>query len=109
RVLRSPGGAWLRAAQGVVDDLATTLFPADCCVCKGPLLRAQDAAVCDTCLSRIPPQSMTLCASCGEALAPEAVRAVGHSHYAQLASLCPMCRMAAPEFERAVAYGVYED
>jgi ComF family protein len=42
-------------------------------------------------------------------LAPEAVRAIGLSHYAALASLCPMCRMATPEFERAVAYGVYED
>jgi len=50
---------------------------------------------------------MTLCGRCGEALDMEGVRFAGQFPVEGL--LCSPCRMAPPEFERAVAYAVYED
>jgi ComF family protein len=52
-------------------------------------------------------QSMTLCGRCGEALDMEGVRFAGQFPVEGL--LCSACRMAPPEFERAVGYAVYED
>jgi len=103
RLLRGPG----RVVRAVVDDLVTTLFPADCRVCDGPLLRAGFAPVCDACIAGIAAQTTTLCRRCGEALDLEGVRFAGQFPAEGL--LCAPCRMVAPEFERAVAYGVYQD
>jgi ComF family protein len=50
---------------------------------------------------------MTLCRRCGEALDMEGVRYAGQFPVEGL--LCAPCRMAPPEFERAVAYAAYED
>ena len=50
---------------------------------------------------------MTLCRRCGEVLDMESVRFAGQFPAEGL--LCAPCRMAPPEFERAVAYAVYED
>ena len=50
---------------------------------------------------------MTLCGRCGEALDMEGVRFAGQ--FPEEGLLCSPCRMAPPEFERAVAYAVYED
>ena len=49
---------------------------------------------------------MTLCGRCGEALDMEGVRFAGQFSEGLL---CSPCRMAPPEFERAVAYAVYQD
>lgn len=100
---------FLRSAHGLLDDLATTLFPATCRLCHGPLTRAFDSAVCTACLSGILPPVNPQCTRCGEALAPEAIRALALTRYAELANLCPLCRMAQPDFDRAVAYATYED
>jgi ComF family protein len=103
RVLRSPG----RVARAVVDDLVTTFFPADCKACGGPLLRAGLIPVCDECIDGVEPQSTTLCVRCGEMLDMEGVRYAGQFPAEGL--VCSSCRMAEPDFARAVAYGVYED
>jgi ComF family protein len=50
---------------------------------------------------------MTLCVRCGEALDMEGVRFAGQFPAEGL--VCSPCRMAPPEFERAVAYAVYQD
>ncbi len=50
---------------------------------------------------------MTLCVRCGEALDMEGVRFAGQFPVEGL--LCSPCRMAPPEFERAVAYAIYQD
>jgi ComF family protein len=50
---------------------------------------------------------MTLCGRCGEVLDMEGVRFAGQFPVEGL--LCSPCRLAPPEFERAVAYAVYED
>lgn len=103
RLLQKPG----RVVRAIVDDLVTTLFPADCRVCGGPLLRAGLSPVCESCLGAVAVQTATLCARCGEALDLEGVRFAGQFPAEGL--LCSPCRMVAPEFERAVAYGVYQD
>ena len=71
------------------------------------MLRAGLAPVCDTCVARVMAQSMTLCSRCGEALDMEGVRYAGQFPVEGL--LCSPCRMVPPEFERAVAYAVYQD
>ena len=103
RVLKSPG----RVARAVLDDLVTTFFPADCRACGEPLLRAGSSSICDDCVGRIEAQTTTLCRVCGEALDMEGVRFAGQFPAEGL--LCAPCRMVRPEFERAVAYAVYED
>jgi ComF family protein len=96
-----------RVVRAMLDDLITTIFPADCRVCGGPLLRAGLSPICDECVERVEAQSMTLCGRCGEALDMEGVKFAGQFPAEGL--LCSPCRMAPPEFERAVAYAVYED
>ena len=109
RAVRSPE-MWARTA---VDDLVTTVFPADCRACGGPLVGAGLIPVCDGCFARISGQNdglrpMALCGCCGEALDMEGLRFAG-SHVPAEGLLCAGCRRARPEFVRAVAYGVYED
>jgi ComF family protein len=83
------------------------VFPSDCRTCGRPLLRAGFSPLCDDCLIKIQPQTMTLCRRCGEALDMESVRFAGQFPVEGL--LCAPCRMVPPEFERAVAYAVYDD
>ncbi|WP_348267315.1 ComF family protein [Edaphobacter paludis] len=63
--------------------------------------------VCDDCLGGVAAQTATLCGRCGEALDLEGVRFAGQFPAEGL--LCSPCRMVPPEFERAVAYGIYQD
>jgi ComF family protein len=103
RLLRGPG----RVVRAAFDDLVTTVFPGDCRVCGEPLLRAGLSPVCDSCIDSVQKQTMTLCKRCGEALDMEGVRFAGQFPVEGL--LCAPCRMVPPEFERAVAYAVYQD
>jgi ComF family protein len=103
RLLKGPG----RVVRAALDDLVTTFYPSDCRACGGPLLRAGLSPVCDDCVEGVAAQSMTLCRRCGEALDMEGVRFAGQFPVEGL--VCSACRMVPPEFERAVAYGVYQD
>ena len=76
-------------------------------MCGGPLAGTGSLPVCDACVSRIQPQSMTLCERCGEALEMDSLRFVASLRPAE-GLLCRPCRQVAPAFERAVAYGNYE-
>jgi len=92
-----------------LDDLTTTVFPGDCWVCGGPLLRYSALPICDGCRAGVSAQEGALCDRCGEALDVdmESARLVGHLPAEGL--LCTPCRVAPPMFERAVAYAVYQD
>lgn len=103
RLLQRPG----RVVRALLDDLVTTFYPTDCRVCAGPLVHASAVPVCDACIDRIQPQTAALCRVCGEALDIDDVRYAGQ--YPAEGLLCAACRMAAPPFERAVAYTVYQD
>jgi len=103
RVLRSPlAGTFGRTLTTPLHDLGSVLFPSPCRLCAGPLLRVNPAPVCDDCLARLIPHSMDICERCGENLGEEAFFRTGPAE-------CRTCRLAPPEFERAVAYGTYHD
>ncbi|MFZ3212944.1 MAG: ComF family protein [Terriglobales bacterium] len=86
-------GLFHTAAQ----SLFATLLPSDCRLCQAPLTRISRLPVCDHCLSGIAPIGGRLCAVCGE-----------HVFTPYGEALCGECRMAAPPFVRAVAYGSYD-
>lgn len=96
-----------RVVRATLDDLVTTFYPSDCKACGGPLLRNDLSPVGDYCIDAVKKQSMTLCGRCGEALDMEGVRFAGQFPVEGL--LCSPCRMAPPEFDRAVSYAAYED
>jgi ComF family protein len=98
RVLRS-------CVNAVRDDSVTTIFPDDCAVCSGPMTAWSAAPVCDACVERVTAQQGALCEICGEALGMESARFAA----AMGVSACTMCRLAPPDFTRAVAYASYED
>jgi len=102
-VLKSP----VQLARAAYDDLVTTFFPADCKACGGPLLRAGSSPLCDSCLDSLQAQTAALCVRCGEALDIDASRLAGQFGAGGL--LCAPCRLAPPQFERAAAWGLYED
>jgi ComF family protein len=102
RVLKSPG----QMVRAVVDDLVTTFFPADCRVCGGPLTGAGLSPLCKTCIAELREQTAELCTRCGEALDMDGLQ---YARQFEQGVLCGPCRMAPPEFERAAAWGIYED
>jgi ComF family protein len=63
------------------------------------------APVCDACVERVGPQADALCGICGEALGMESARFAA----AMGVETCSMCRLAPPDFTRAVAYAAYDD
>lgn len=90
RVLRSP-----------VDALACSLLPASCVLCGASLPRLSSAPICDACWREFPRESGAVCVRCGDSLAaPDSP---------QFSEFCRTCRLVPPPFERAVAYGVYQD
>lgn len=96
----------VRAARVAIDDLVTTMFPADCRVCGGPLLFLGNTPICDACVGALKPQAGLLCPVCGEATGMESSWFA--SQFRSADQVCTPCRRVPPQFERAVAYGVYE-
>jgi ComF family protein len=74
-------------------------------VCGGPLVWAWGAPVCEECTAGLRRRAATACWRCGDfidtAADMEDLRFRGME--------CVACRWAPPEFERAVAYGSYQD
>ena len=111
---RVPGGAkaWravsrlLRSPLDLASDFVTIVFPGDCRVCGGPLLFVGGGPVCRECVAAVKAQRGMLCACCGEALGLESERFAGSLGREVM---CSGCRMAPPDFVRAIAYAVYED
>jgi ComF family protein len=105
RVLRSCVGTAGALARTLRDDSVTTIFPSDCSVCGGPMTAWSMAPVCEACVERVGPQTGALCEICGEALGMESARFAS----AMGVHACTLCRLAPPDFARAVAYSSYED
>jgi ComF family protein len=99
RVLRSP------VLRIPLDALACALFPDACLLCGDPLARFSSVPVCDLCWTRFPALADSpgftdfYCACCGGHLPAPA---------AQASRLCRACRIAAPPFVQAAAYGIFE-
>jgi len=64
--------------------------------------------VCDVCRAAVLPQTGVLCRSCGEALDIDLESARFAAHMLKEGLLCRYCKASPPQFERAVAYAVYE-
>jgi len=64
------------------------------------------AQVCEACAASVGAQRVEgLCHRCGDAMGVESARFASAMGLAE----CTMCRLAAPEFERAVAFAVYDE
>ena len=84
-----------------MDSLTSVIFPSDCRVCGLPLAGFTFLPVCESCWNELPAQAGPLCVRCGEALSFEPSE--GDS------ALCRPCRAVPPDFDKALAHGVYED
>jgi ComF family protein len=92
-------------AGGIATDVVNAVWPSDCRLCGGPMIAVSRAMVCEACLARVEAQDeQGLCSRCGEALGMESARFAA----AMGTTECTMCRIAPPEFQRAVAYAEYD-
>ena len=104
RVLRSP-----------MDALGCALLPASCSLCGSPLPQLSYVPICSVCWTEFPALSGPACSRCGDALDapptesthPDTPPGVGLPSPGN--SLCRACRLEPPQFERAVAFGPYQD
>jgi ComF family protein len=85
-------------------DLINLFFPSDCRLCGAPQLDVGASQVCDACLDRVTPRSESLCTRCGDALDLESSRFASALGVTE----CSFCRLAPPEFDRAVAFAPYD-
>ncbi len=95
--------------KGTVADFTNILMPSDCRVCGAAMAALAPVRVCEACVARVGTQVETeqdvLCTRCGDAMGMESARFAA----AMGVSECTMCRLAPPQFDRAVAYSDYED
>ncbi len=99
--LRSP----FAFVHGFTHDLLTTIFPGECRVCAEPLTLASRLPVCQRCLHELAPRTHTGCRRCGDRL--DLANDLEDLSFRGME--CLTCRLAPPEFERAVSFGTYED
>ena len=91
----------IAAPRALLQSIFSVLFPSDCKLCSSPLLNISRLPVCPECLDAIRPLRAPQCVICGDRL-----------HSAQLLrgdGQCANCRESAPDFERAVSFGEYQD
>jgi ComF family protein len=84
-------------------------MPSDCRVCGAAMAALAPVRVCEACVARVGTQGAAeqdvLCTRCGDALGMESARFAAAMGVGE----CTMCRLAPPQFDRAVAYANYED
>ena len=90
-----------RAFQSAAESLFSVLFPSGCRICQSPLTNVSNLPVCQGCLAQIVPLEGTLCSICGEKI-------FGQHFATDAGPLCGACRLAAPRFRKAAAFGAYE-
>lgn len=83
--------------------MSCAIFPASCALCGSPLPQLSLVPICALCWTEFPVQEGNHCSRCGDILdTPIQTNSSGRG-------FCRLCRMAPPPFERAVAYGPYQD
>jgi ComF family protein len=111
RVLRSSSGFQICSAaiEWVVADFSNILMPSDCRVCGAAMAALARVRVCEACVARVGALAESdkdvLCTRCGDAMGMESARFASAMGVGE----CTMCRLAPPQFDRAVAYSSYED
>ena len=93
--------AW---ARPFADGAFSLFFPADCRICREPLVRATRLPVCQDCRDSVVPPPGEFCFICGERIV-----IFSPTEFRTEAEPCLLCRRAAPAYARAVAYGAFED
>ncbi|AFL86681.1 putative amidophosphoribosyltransferase [Terriglobus roseus DSM 18391] len=94
--------------QGFANGLTALLAPGSCRLCHTTLLRAVDIPVCDRCTDLFCANPLqNACKLCCEPFGFESALAADLSRMP--AELCGACRTKPPNFERAVAFGLYDD
>jgi ComF family protein len=92
-----------------VADFTNILMPSDCRVCGAAMAALVPVRVCEACVARVGTQAATeqdvLCTRCGDAMGMESARFAAAMGVGE----CTMCRLAPPQFDRAVAHANYED
>ena len=104
-------GLWPTVAERVrpfANGIFSLLFPANCRVCREPLLQASRFPVCQSCRDCVAPIEGDLCPVCGERLFSFCRTAFSLSDAVEEAAPCGLCRRALPPYARAVAYGTFE-
>lgn len=91
-------------ARRILEGLFSVLFPSDCRLCGLPLLNISRLPVCPHCLGSIGPIRGKVCSICGERVL--SVFAIPEDDGLLR---CPACRRLDHPFERAVAYGSYDE
>ncbi len=95
--------------EWVVADVANVLMPSVCRVCGAAMAALARVRVCEACVARVGTQADSeqdvLCTRCGDAMGMESARFAAAMGMGE----CTMCRLAPPQFDRAVAYANYED
>jgi ComF family protein len=89
-------------------DLANLFMPSDCRVCHAPLTQSSAVRICRVCMERLEPREDSVldphCTRCGDALGMESARFVASAGVGE----CTMCRLAPPEFDKAVSFSDYD-
>jgi competence protein ComFC len=88
--------------KGVLDALASVVFPAPCRICGQTLANASRIPICEACLGGFEQIPAPMCLCCGR---PFVSAAVGQT--AQ--PLCRLCRVNFYAFERARSFAIYDD
>jgi len=85
----------------IAQGLFAALFPSDCRLCGAPLANISRLPGCLECISAMQPISVGTCEICGEGMA-------GLVRSAEMRT-CGACLETRPWFEKACAYGSYDD
>jgi ComF family protein len=94
----------LQTCETTLADVTHVFLPSDCRLCGAPMVSLGNVRVCAPCIARATAQQDILCTRCGDALGMESARfAVGMG-----VTECTMCRLAPPEFAKAVAFANYD-
>jgi competence protein ComFC len=92
----------LSTLGGVVDALASVLFPAPCEICGTVLTRASAIPICEPCFAALQPLRGPLCVCCGRPFVSEATLDAK-------AAKCFACRREVYAFDCARSFGAYTD
>lgn len=95
--------------EWVAADFVNILLPSDCRVCGGAMVALSRVRICEACVARVGALTDAgedvYCTRCGDAMGMESARFAA----AMGVSECTMCRLAPPQFDRAVSFSSYED
>jgi ComF family protein len=95
--------------EWVVADVTNVFLPSDCRVCGAAMATLSGVRICEACVDQLGPavgaEPEVLCSRCGDALGMESARFQASSAVSE----CTMCRLAPPQFEKAVAFANYDN